>query len=435
MSSPQTQPITLLQLNRLIASKVTTPDTANIWVSAELSDVSMRGGHCYFELVEKDERGMPAARARGVIWANNAVRLIPQFEQATGQRFASSIKVLVRASVSMHAVYGLSLVISDIDPSYTLGDLERRRMEILARLKEEGVIDNNRTLTWPDIPTRIAVISAPAAAGYGDFINQLFTNPSNIRFDVKLFSAIMQGERAPDSIIAALDAINAEADNWDCVVIIRGGGATSDLQAYEDYDLAANVANFPLPIIIGIGHERDRSVLDWVANMRVKTPTAAAEWLIARAESLLNLLHSLASRILQTVTERVSGARQQLSHYSGQLPVVPKGCIDRAQSRLNNAASMLSNLSARRILPQLERLNLIKGTLSQSAMQAVSRNVQTLDSMAKLLDALSPNAVLRRGYTITRDSEGRIIQSAKQVKKGDSIMTITVDGQFTSTAT
>ncbi len=426
------QPLTLLQLNQLIAKLVATPQTTGLWVVAELSDVSVRGGHCYFELLQKDDRGMPLARTRATIWAGNYHRIIPPFEQATSQRFTSGIKVLLQVTVGMHPVYGLSVNVTDIDPSFTLGDLELRRREIIARLQAEGVLENNRTLTWPDIPTRIAIISAPKAAGYGDFINQLFNNPSHIRFNAKLFPAIMQGEKAPGSIIEALDAIATQANDWDCVVLIRGGGATSDLQAFEDYDLAANIANFPLPVVIGIGHERDRSVLDMVANMRVKTPTAAAEWLIARAESLLTALRNISSRMLQTVTDRLSGARQQLSHSSAMLPILPQGCLERARTRLTTCTGGLTSMRERIILPRLERISIYRQSLVDSAPKCLARQNQRLDSMTTLLDALSPQAVLRRGYSITRLHNGTICQSADSIPSGTTITTTLASGTITS---
>ena len=265
----QTNSLSLLELTRLVASLVQRPETQNVWVTAELSDVAVRGGHCYMELLQKDERGLQVAKARGVIWASNFPRIDAEFFAATGQRFATGLKVMLHVSASMHPVYGFSLVVTAVNPDYTMGDLMRRRREILERLQREGILELNRQLQWPAVPQRIAVVSAEGAAGYGDFMNQLYHNPSRLRFKTRLYPAVMQGTSAPRSIISALECIAAEADMWDGVVIIRGGGATSDLQAFEDYELAANVAQFPLPIAIGIGHERDITVLDWVANKRL----------------------------------------------------------------------------------------------------------------------------------------------------------------------
>lgn len=264
--------LTLLELNKRISSLITVASTQNVWVTAELSDVAVRGGHCYMELLQKDvERGTTLAKARAMIWSSLYPRIEAQFYAATGQRFGTGIKVMVQVSATMHPVYGISLVINAVNPEYTMGDLLRRRREMLERLKQEGILEMNRSLEWILVPQRIAVISAPGAAGYGDFVNQLYSNPAKLRFEVKLFPAVMQGERAPETIISALEQIAAQADEWDGVVIIRGGGATSDLVAFENYDLAVHVAQFPLPIIVGIGHERDVTILDYVANMRVKT--------------------------------------------------------------------------------------------------------------------------------------------------------------------
>ena len=260
----KTEHITLEELTGRISGLInSTPALRNVWVTAETSDLR-RSGHCYLELIQKHPvTGEPVARARATIWRSVFARIDADFFVATGQRLDSGMKVMVQVTANYHPSYGLSLNITDIDPAYTMGDLMRIRMEILARLKQEGVIDLNRTIEWCDVPLRIAVISAGGAAGYGDFIHQIYNNEYRLRFSTKLFPAVMQGTQAPASIISALEDIAAEEENWDCVVIIRGGGATSDLASFENYDLAANVAQFPLPIIIGIGHERDVTVLDY----------------------------------------------------------------------------------------------------------------------------------------------------------------------------
>lgn len=426
--------VSLLQLQRLVASLVQRPETQNVWVTAELSDVAVRGGHCYMELLQKDDRGLQVAKARGVIWASLYPSIDSQFYAATGQRFASGLKVMLRVSASMHPVYGFSLVVSAVNPEYTLGDLLQRRREILERLKREGILNLNRELKWATpVPQRIAVISAAGAAGYGDFMNQLHTNPSHLRFVTRLFPAIMQGNSAPPSIIAALDQVAAEADQWDCVVIIRGGGATSDLQAFEDYDLAANVAQFPLPVVIGIGHERDITVLDYIANTRLKTPTAVAEWLIAQGESALTWLQNTGQRILQIASQRISGNKEQLAHAEGLLPVVAQGAVERSLTKLRKAAATLDSVSARRIQPQLTRLQMIADSIPVSALRAIERQRQLLDSRAELLEALSPHATLARGYSITRVN-GRAVTDASQVKPGEVLETTLANGTLRSVA-
>lgn len=423
--------LSLLQLQQIVAQLVQQPQTQNVWVTAELLDVAVRGGHCYMELLQKDDRGVQLAKARGVIWASNFARIDSRFFAATGQRFASGLKVMLCVSVSMHPVYGFSLVVNAVNPEYTMGDLLRRRREILQRLTDEGIINDNRTLQWPTVPQRIAVISAAGAAGYGDFMNQLYGNPFKFRFITRLYPAVMQGPSAPKSIISALECVAADMHLWDGVVIIRGGGATSDLQAYEDYDLAANVAQFPLPVAIGIGHERDVTVLDWVANLRLKTPTAVAEWLISTAEGALSHVNNLATRILQTATDRMSGYKEQLAQAESLLPMAARNAVERARQRVHRASVSLESISGRRIQPQLTRLEMILTSLATATANRLAREQQQLASSENLLNALSPQATLRRGYSITRVN-GHAITSVSSVAPGAEIQTILADGALTS---
>lgn len=423
--------MTLLQLARHLSALVAVPSTQNVWVTAELSDVAERGGHCYMELLEKDTSSATVARMRGIIWAGNYHRLMAQFYAATGQRFASGLKLMVCGSATLHPVYGMSLVITSINPEYTLGDLMRRRREILARLQAEGILDMNRQLQWPAAPLRVAVISAPSAAGYGDFINQLYHNDYRLRFTVRLFPALMQGDRAPSSIISALEVVAREADDWDCVVVIRGGGATSDLATFDNYDLAANIAQFPLPVIVGIGHERDVTVLDYVANMRVKTPTAAAQWLIGRGGEQLTRLSEIASAMSRLAADRMAGGKEQLSYYAGLLPVAAQGALERASAKLREALSMAFSLSSRRVLPAIARLDAIAENLRPATSGALSRNAARLDAAARLLDALSPQATLRRGYSVTRVG-GKAVTSSDSVPAGSLIETTLAEGKIIS---
>ncbi|MDE6528407.1 MAG: exodeoxyribonuclease VII large subunit [Muribaculaceae bacterium] len=427
----QARSLSLLELTRLVASLVQRPETQNVWVTAELSDVAVRGGHCYMELLQKDERGLQVAKARGVIWASNFPRIDAEFFAATGRRFSTGLKVMLKVSATMHSVYGFSLVVTAVNPDYTMGDLMRRRREIIARLQQEGVLELNRQLQWPAVPQRIAVISAPGAAGYGDFMNQLYHNPLRLRFTTRLYPAVMQGATAPASIIKALEQIACDSHLWDGVVIIRGGGATSDLQAFEDYDLAANVAQFPLPVAIGIGHERDITVLDWVANKRLKTPTAVAEWLITTGENALGYLSSVGNRILQLASEKLSGNKEQLAHAEGLLPVAARNACERAAATLRNAAVTLSGISGRRLSPQLTRLDMTLRAIAEASQSRLRRERTRIDAAASLLDALSPMATIRRGYTITRVN-GHAAISAAQLSPGTIIETVFADGTVTS---
>lgn len=430
----QQKVLSLYELNRHIATIVQgDPMTQSVWVTAELSDVSVRGGHCYMELLQKDERGLPVAKARGMIWANIFGRISADFRAATGQTFATGLKVMLLVSASMHPVYGFSLTVSAVNPEYTMGDLLRRRKEILQRLQAEGILELNRQLQWPTVPQRIAVISAPGAAGYGDFINQLYNNPSRIRFATKLYPATMQGVSAPASIICALEKIAAEAHLWDGVVIIRGGGATSDLQAFEDYSLAASVAQFPLPVAIGIGHERDITVLDWVANTRLKTPTAVAEWLVARGDAVMGAIMNLAARILHCATDRMAGNKEQLAQYEALLPTAATAACQRAAMRLRNASSTISGLSGR-IQTHLARLDMTAANISQATSNRLKRAEEKLNSIEQLLEVLSPVATLKRGYSITRVN-GHAVTSVKGITPGCVIETTLADGTLTSEIT
>ncbi len=408
-------PITLLQLNSRISSLIAGDVSLHdVWVTAETGDLRVSGGHCYLELIEKDPaNGRPVARMRAIIWASHYAHISSEFAVATGQQLVSDLKVMVKVTVNFHPAFGLSAVISDINPEFTCGDLIRRRMMMIRRLTDEGIIDMNRTLPWPDVPWRVAVVSAVGAAGYGDFITHLYGNPSHLRFSTELFPAVMQGENAPQSIIAALDEIAVRTDDFDCVVIIRGGGATGDLASFDNYDLAANVAQFPLPVIVGIGHERDVTILDYVVAVRVKTPTAAAEWLIGRMEAALTRVRDLAAEIFRAATSKVSGGLQQLAYYQGLLPSLSLGKIDRARSSLDAA---------------------VPEALRHAVELIVRRQNDRLDAASRLVEALSPQAVLRRGYSVCRVN-GRAVTDASALNAGDILTTVLASGSIKSTVT
>lgn len=429
------QPLTLLQLNRGVAAALAAATGLNnVWVVAQTSDLRVSGGHCYMELLHKDTAGTVLAKARAMIWASTYARLAARFSAATGTRLASDMKVLVRASVNFHPVYGLSLVISDIDPSYTVGDLVRRRNEILARLRAEGVLDLNRTLPWPRPANRVAIISAAGAAGYGDFAKHLLGNAQRLRFDVELFGAFMQGERAAASIIGALGRVMEREDEFDCVVIIRGGGAVSDLACFDNYDLASHIAQFPLPVIVGIGHERDICVLDYVAAARAKTPTAAAELLIGKGAECCALLTDLGRSILGASSERLAGQHRQLEYYRGQVPALARACLTRGHARLQRwsggTIAAMASMALAGARARLERLP--AEAFRQAATTAIANARARLASMAEVADALSPVATLRRGYTITR-CNGRPITDAAALSPGDTITTAFARGEAIST--
>lgn len=422
-------PITLYELTQRLTRLVRQPETQNVWITAELQDVATRGGHCYMELLQKDDAGRQVARIRGCCWANVYGPLSRKFLEATGQQFQSGLKVMLRVSASMHPVFGLSLVVEDANPEYTMGDLLRRRNEILRCLQQEGVLEMNRSLKWPLVVQRVAVISAPGAAGYGDFINQLMHNSSHLKFLPRLFPAVMQGASAPSSIIAALEEIAAQEEMWDGVVIIRGGGATSDLQAFEDYDLAASVAQFPLPIAIGIGHERDVTLLDWVANTRLKTPTAVAEWLVGKGEAVLGALIAAGNRIVQMATERITGDKEQLAQAEALLPVAARGRVERSRAAMTRALASLYGLSSSKIEPARARMDMAAHNLAVAAANQMRRQEERVASAEKLLEVLSPAATLSRGYSITR-IDGHAVTSVNDVTPGALLEITLADGSF-----
>ena len=407
----EAQALSLYELNGLIKRSIRScmPDT--YWVQAELSDVrSNYSGHCYLEFVQKDVAGNNLiAKARGTIWSNIYKMLKPYFEQETGQTFASGIKVLVQVAVEFHELYGYSLTVLDIDPTYTVGDMARKRREILRQLEEEGVIDLNKELEMPMLPQRIAVISSATAAGYGDFCNQLQNNPRGYDFHTELFPAIMQGERVEETILAALDAINGRVDDFDAVVIIRGGGATSDLSGFDTYLLAASCAQFPLPIITGIGHERDDTVIDSVAHTRVKTPTAAAEFLIAKLDKCADVLDEMSSRLMQGVRNRLLWEHRRMESLTQRIPTS-------AYKRISEAKYAL--LSARRDI-QLA---------SQSFLSMKKHRLELLQQ--KLNDAL-PEKQLARGYSITL-KDGKVVKDASTLKEGEKLITVLHQGRIES---
>ncbi len=403
--------ISLYDLNALVRRSIEQCLPDEFWVQAELSDVRTNStGHCYLEFIQKDPRSNSLiAKARGTIWANVYRLLKPYFEEATGQAFVSGIKVLVQVTVNFHELYGYSLTVQDIDPTYTLGDMARRRREILKQLEEEGVLTLNKELDMPRLPQRIAIISSPTAAGYGDFCHQLQNNSRGFYFYTELFPALMQGDRVEDSILAALDKVNARLPEFDVVVIIRGGGATSDLSGFDTYLLAAACAQFPLPIITGIGHERDDTVLDSVAHTRVKTPTAAAEYLIDCMNDAADELELLATRLQEGARNLLSLEHRKLVNYKNRIPSA-------AYRRISGAK--LALLTA-------------KKDISQAVSSSLSRHRHRLELLQQRLTDAAPEKQLARGYSITF-KDGKVVKDAALLNEGDEITTRLHQGELTS---
>ena len=403
--------LSLYELNRLIRLTLHRGLSNAYWVQAELSEVrEAYNGHCYIELVQKSEQGNTfVAKARGSIWANVYRMLKPYFENTTGQRFVAGIKVLLQVSVDFHEQYGLSLTVHDIDPTYTLGDMARRRREILMQLESEGVLTLNKELSIPMLPQRVAVVSAAGAAGYGDFCDQLMHNPYGFVFYPRLFPAVMQGDRVEESVIAALDSIISDDSQWDVVVIIRGGGATSDLSGFDTYLLATNCAQFPLPIITGIGHERDDTVLDAVAHTRVKTPTAAAEFLIARLVDAADALNAQVEALAHVVNMRMRSEEQRLTQIAAQLP-------------------FLFSLAHTH---QMHRIEQLESHLRTSLKQLMVKETHRLQLIEQVTESASPQLMLQRGYSITR-CNGKVVRDASILSPGVLLTTEFADGMVQS---
>lgn len=402
------------------------------WVEAELSEVRERSGHCYMELVQKDLTGnSTVARASARCWRSTWASVRPGFEQVTGEHFRAGLKVLLQVHAQFHENFGFSWIVTDIDPAYTLGDMARRRQEIIRILKEEGVFDLNKELCLSLFASRIAVVSSESAAGYGDFCNQLDTNAYGFAFSVRLFPAVMQGERTEGSIISALDAINSEADDFDCVVIIRGGGAVSDLSAFDSLALAENVANFPLPVITGIGHERDESVLDMVANKRVKTPTAAAALLIENLKHTYDRIVQAQERISVSVSRRMDYERVRLERVSDRIPVLFSLVKTRQQARIDSFFARVGAAAGRIVAEERLRLDRLSVALAPAVRQRLSAENHRLELLGQRISAVDPAILLRRGYSITLHN-GRAVYSPGQLSDGDVIETRLAEGNVRS---
>lgn len=403
--------ISLFELNTLVRRGLEECFPDEYWIQAELSDVrSNATGHCYLEFIQKDPRNQNLlAKARGMIW-NHVYRLIrPYFEESTGQAFSSGIKVQVKVSVQFHELYGYSLTVLDIDPTYTVGDLIRKRREILHCLEEEGVLTLNKELRLPTLPQRVAVISSSTAAGYGDFCRQLLDNDLGFSFSIELFQAYMQGSQVEESVLKALDRINKRVHEFDVVVIIRGGGSTSDLSGFDTYLLAAACAQFPLPIITGIGHERDDTVIDMVAHTRVKTPTAAAELLISYLSRADEQLKRLSQQFVDGIYNLVAFERRRLEERVSRLPMV-------VTKRLSNERLVL--LALKKDLRQIAHRNLMFG---HHRLELYKQ---------KMADA-SPQRMLERGYSLTL-KDGKVLTDATAVQSGDRLITRVKGGEITS---
>ncbi len=428
--------LTLFELNSLVRETIETTMTREYWVEVELSDVREVRGHCYMQLVQFDVedglRGLSAekklvAQASAKCWKSQWTMIRPHFERVTGQQLHAGLKVLMKVYAQFHENYGFSWIVTDIDPAYTMGDIARKRQQIIRTLKEEGVFDLNKELPLPLFAQRIAVVSSAQAAGYGDFVNQLNSNEYGFRFHTQLFPAVMQGEQVEPSVIAALDSINQHLDCFDCVVIIRGGGAVADLSGFDTLLLAENVANFPLPVITGIGHERDESILDMVSHTRVKTPTAAAAFLISHLKEVLDALNDAQGRLAQCVQQKLSVYSLRLSALQEAIPRLFPVIKARQEARIDALTHRLCERINEKIQEDRSLLATSGQRLPMIADRLLLQENHRLEILAEKVRSHDPSLLLKRGYSITL-KDGKAVKNAAQLRPGDEIETQLSEG-------
>lgn len=381
-----------------------------LWIRAEISELREKNGHCYLELIEKDDTNdMLRARIKASVWSSTYRLLKPYFEETTGQLLRTGLSILVAATVEFHPLYGINLVVKDIDPEYTLGAQARRRLEIIKQLEADGVMDMNKSLILSTLPQRIAIISSSTAAGYEDFMNQLKHHPSQFAVYTHLFPAIMQGESASESIISALESIFEVSDRFDLVVLIRGGGATTDLACFDEYELALNCAQFPLPIVAGIGHQRDQSIVDMVVYQSVKTPTAAAEFII----------------------DRMTEAEEKAVELYTAIMGIAEKMLTLEKQRINDFKWKIKNALYTKSREKMIELEQQKSRLKAGIQLLLAHKSNELKIYESAIERQSPAAMLKYGYTITTQS-GKRLTSVTHVNTGEPMTTIFPDGQTVS---
>jgi exodeoxyribonuclease VII large subunit len=402
----ETKHISLSQLQGMVARALGDAFPVPVWVAAEISEMKVNGsGHCYMELAEKGgANSVPKAQARAVAWRSNWASLSAYFRGITGESLAAGMKVLLKVHVTYHELYGFSLQITDIDPSYTLGDRERQRLETIARLQSDGVFDMNREAGLPTVVRRIAAVSSASAAGWRDFLQELGRFP--YKFEITLFEAVVQGHAAEESVIAALDAIADRADNFDAVVVIRGGGSASDLAAFDGYRICSHIAQFPLPVITGIGHDKDRSVADMVAAVELKTPTAVAVWLGERLAEFDALLDGLASRVSEAASGLLERERLRLERAGRVLSLGATDMTRRLEMRLERLSGELARRSGEYFLRETHRLSNLSTIARERPVQFLARTADRLSAAESTVALRRPENILALGFSIVRTAGG-----------------------------
>lgn len=447
---------TLLELTRMIRESIATAFPGTYWLTAEINEIRENiNGHCYLELVQKDSlQDSIVARSRATIWSYTWRMLKPYFETSTGQPLSKGMMILVEIIVEFHELYGLSFNIKDIDPVYTLGDLERRRAETLLKLEKEGIMNMNRSLPFPVLPSRIAVISSPTAAGYEDFTHQIINNSRKYRLNLSLFPALMQGDKARQSVIDALDAVFQNESMFDIVVILRGGGSAADLDCFNSYELAAHIAQFPLPVITGIGHERDVTIAGMVANTDLKTPTAVAEFLLEKFQEQEMRTVNLCNRLTSKVTHLIEQKKQFISTARKEIPAKLTNNLKKRNKHLASTGSILARTATifiqqnkhniisqhnrfgfiiKNYLLRLKNINndLRTRTFPEKTRLAVRKRTEKLFLYSRTIDLVDPENVLKKGYAIVFKN-GRVVKSVKSVSSPEILETKLHDGRIES---
>ncbi len=447
------QSISLSELNKLVKDTVQAGFPGKYNIVAEISEFNESRGHVYLELIEKNKDDQLKAKARAVIWANTYRMLKPYFETSTGHHLQAGLKILIVVTVEFHEIYGFTLNIKDIDPTYTIGDIEQKRLAIIKQLEDEGVLEMNKDLTFPTVAQRIAVISSETAAGFGDFSDQLSENSYGFRFEVKLFQSAMQGEETESSIIEALEKIYDTIDNFDIVVIIRGGGSKSDLSWFDSYEIAVNIAQFPIPVITGIGHEKDESVADLVAFINLKTPTAAAEFIINEVLSFFTYLNDLGNQFYELIKTKLLKEKNQLEHIRNSIHPLFLKIISAEESELKLIKEHFRNSIKENIIDHMNKLDLYPSTTKNILISIIndrsrsleiiqlnmknkvsgylSKQKHELEVFEQKNNFLNPDNVLKRGYSITT-YKGKTVKSLKDISNNDIIETKLIDGSFKS---
>ena len=424
--------VTLFELNNLVREVISSTLSEEYWVEAELSEVHEVRGHCYMELIQKELfSNTPVAKASAKCWKNKWSLLREKFEKVTREGLKPGMKVLLKVYADFHEAYGFAWIVTDINPEFTMGDMARKRQEIIDTLKREGVFELQKELVLPQFAQRIAVISSENAAGYGYFCHQLADNPQQLKFYTRLFPAVMQGEGVEESVIGALNSINENIEKFDAVVIIRGGGATSDLSGFDTLRLAENVANFPIPIITGIGHDRDESIVDMVAHTKVKTPTAAAALLIDHLNHVLERLLDAQAELIAAVRHRSELEQARLVRMSEKIPVLFSLVKTRQEQRIERHLANITASFNDKFSREHHRLSLIESQLGPTLLQQLTREKYRLQLLQQRLEALNPQRLLQRGYSITL-CKGKVVKNARQLKAGDEIETKLANGKITS---